>query len=84
MSGVKGNREMTQMISDVATLRAATTGAVLQPGDEGRDEDYDEARSVWNGAADHRPAVVARCAGPDDVAAALAYVVSGNATIKAA
>lgn len=71
---------MTQMISDVATLRAATTGAVLQPGDEGRDE----ARSVWNGAVDHCPAVVARCAGPDDVAAALAYIVSGNATIKAA
>jgi hypothetical protein len=60
---------MTQMISDVATLRAAMTGVVLEPGDEG----YDEARAVWNGAVDHRPAAVARCTGPDDVAAALAF-----------
>jgi hypothetical protein len=33
---------MTQMISDVAMLRAAMTGTVLEPGDEG----YDEARSM--------------------------------------
>src|SRR5215210_8635534 len=42
---------------------------VLLPGDEG----YDEARSVWNGAIDKRPAVIVRCTGPDDVAAGLRY-----------
>jgi FAD binding domain-containing protein/berberine-like enzyme len=61
---------MTQTIDkDVTTLCAAVKGAVLLPGDEG----YGEARTVWNGDIDRRPAVIVRCAGPDDVAAALRY-----------
>ena len=56
---------MTRTIDrDVTTLRAVVNGAVLLPGDEG----YDEARSVWNGDIDRRPAVIVRCTGPDDVA----------------
>ena len=50
-------------------LRTDFTGVVLTPGDE----DYDRARSVWNGAVDSKPAVIARCATVADVAAALAY-----------
>jgi FAD/FMN-containing dehydrogenase len=61
---------MTQTVgSNVELLRTTTTGTVLLPGDPG----YDEARSVWNGAIDRRPAVIVRCSGPDDVAAALRY-----------
>ncbi|MEV7890036.1 FAD-binding oxidoreductase [Streptomyces sp. NPDC002817] len=45
-------------------------GTVLRPGDEG----YDGARVVFNGrAADHGPALIARCADEDDVATALRY-----------
>ena len=44
-------------------------GRAAAPGDEG----YDAARSVWNGAIDRRPALIARCQSPADVAAALAY-----------
>jgi hypothetical protein len=50
-------------------MTIAFEGVLLRPGDEG----YDEARSVWNGDVDHRPAVIARCSSPADVAAALAY-----------
>ncbi len=60
---------MTRTTSDVTVLRAAMDGVVLEPGDEG----YDEARDVYNGDIDRRPAVIARCTSPDDVAAALAH-----------
>ncbi len=35
------------------------------------DGDYDRARSVWNGAVDHRPQAIVRCAGVADVLVAL-------------
>lgn len=61
---------MTQTVGrKVDGLQAQMAGRVLVPGDEG----YDQARSVWNGDIDRRPAVIARCTGPDDVAAALQY-----------
>ncbi|GAC1368462.1 MAG: FAD-binding oxidoreductase [Pseudarthrobacter sp.] len=44
-------------------------GAVLRPGDS----DYEEARRIWNGAIDRRPALIARCGGVEDAAVALAY-----------
>ena len=43
-------------------------GTILRPDDAG----YDEARSVFNGMIDRRPAVIARCSGVDDVIAVVA------------
>lgn len=55
--------------ADYGPLRSEIDGAVLTPGDAG----YDDARAVWNGRFDSRPAAIARCAGPDDVAAAVRF-----------
>lgn len=44
-------------------FKAALRGHLLQPGEEG----YDQARAVWNGMIDKRPALIARCAGAADV-----------------
>ncbi len=52
-----------------AELRSRFRGALLRPGEEG----YEEARRIWNGAIDRRPALVARTAGADDVGAALRF-----------
>ncbi|WP_138757487.1 FAD-binding protein, partial [Modestobacter altitudinis] len=41
---------------------------LLHPGDAG----YDRARRVWNAMVDRRPALIACCRGPQDVARALA------------
>ena len=50
-------------------LRARFRGALLRPHEEG----YDEARRVWNGAIDRRPALIARCTGADDVVEAVRF-----------
>ncbi len=44
-------------------------GPLLQPGDDG----YDEARLLWNGMMDKRPALIARCTGTADVASAVNF-----------
>src|SRR4051795_5984799 len=49
----------------VAEFAAGLRGATVRPGDD--DEDYDRKRSIWNGAHDRHPAVIARCAGVADV-----------------
>jgi FAD/FMN-containing dehydrogenase len=43
------------------------SGQLMRPGDDG----YDEARRVFNGMIDRSPALIARCANADDVAAAV-------------
>jgi hypothetical protein len=53
----------------VEALRTRLRGPLLRAGDAG----YDEARTIWNALIDHRPALVARCAGVADVIATVQF-----------
>ena len=62
---------MTQSLGNGALegLREGFTGDVIEPDDPA----YDEARKIFNGMIDKRPAVIARCASTDDVVAAVNF-----------
>jgi len=47
----------------IDSFKASLRGELIQPTDSG----YDEARAIWNGMIDRRPALVARCRGVADV-----------------
>ena len=47
----------------IAEFAAGLRGTAVRPGDA----DYDLERSIWNGAHDRHPALIARCAGVADV-----------------
>jgi hypothetical protein len=59
------------VVSTPALERLARTfgGQLLRESDDG----YEEARKVWNGCFDRRPAVIARCCSASDVQAAVAF-----------
>ena len=53
----------------IKEFRASLRGPLLTPSDPG----YDEARVLWNGMHDKRPALIARCSGVADVIAAVNF-----------
>ncbi len=55
----------TDPIADA--LSADFAGRILRA----TDDDYDDARRIWNGHIDRKPALIAQCSGPADVAAAV-------------
>ncbi len=70
---MKKSMSETQRVddADIWGLRQAIRGQVLVPDEPG----YDEARRVWNGTVDRRPALIARCADATDVQRALGFAV---------
>jgi FAD/FMN-containing dehydrogenase len=55
--------------SDLNELRASLRGQLLLAGDEG----YEQARRVWNGSFNRRPALIVRCKGAADVVQAVNF-----------
>ena len=73
-----GERPTTRTGSQDATLlRQGFEGQVLLPDEDG----YHQARRVWNAIVDRRPAVIARCASPSDVAAAVRFAAERDLEI---
>ncbi len=71
-TAVRSNRGMEPTSTHTALaaeLAERLNGSVVAPSDEG----YDEARAVWNGMVDRRPALVARCRDTADVVAAVRF-----------
>ena len=50
-------------------FRSSLRGSVLTPADPA----YDDARRIFNAMIDHRPALIARCAGAADVVACVQF-----------
>src|SRR5947209_18083397 len=58
----------------IGELQASIRGELIRPGDG----TYDEARALWNGAHDKRPALIIRAAGAADVITAVKFASSQN------
>lgn len=54
---------------DIDDLRGSLRGQILTASEEG----YEQARRIWNGAFDRRPALIVRCAGAADVVQAVSF-----------
>ena len=55
--------------ASIEELRSALGGEVIAP----EDSSYEEARRVWNGMIDCRPALIVTCESADDVVAAVNF-----------
>lgn len=60
--------------TDITMLTHMFHGDLQTPGSAG----YDEARSIWNGQIDRRPALVATCTDSEDASTAVRYAVEHN------
>ena len=58
--------------SDIDTFAAQIRGGVLTFADDA----YNDARKVWNGSVDRRPALIARCLTDNDVQAAVRFAAA--------
>src|SRR5215510_10501374 len=64
--------DTTQWLPKERTIKvfnASLRGVLLRPGDN----DYEDARKIWNGMIDKRPALIVRCAGVADVINAIHF-----------
>ena len=68
---------MAGVIASLDALAADFIGELITPADGA----YDEARRIWNGHIDRRPALIARCRGAADVMAAVRFARERDLTV---
>lgn len=59
-------------------LKASFRGELLLP----EDPSYEQARKIWNGMIDKKPALIATCAGPSDVIKAVKFAQDNGLTVS--
>jgi FAD/FMN-containing dehydrogenase len=70
MPRIEKDTEMkTATLNDIESLKQRLDGTAILPGEA----TYDEARSIWNGMIDRRPAVIVRCRTEADIMHAVKY-----------
>ncbi len=75
METIHATTDANQINGEVLeAFRASLRGDLITPGDDG----YDEARLIWNGMHDKRPALIARCTGVADVIDAVNFARTNN------
>jgi FAD/FMN-containing dehydrogenase len=62
-------KQLVLRARDIDELRGSLRGRLLTAGEEG----YEQARRIWNGAFDRRPALIVRCAVASDVVQAVNF-----------
>jgi FAD/FMN-containing dehydrogenase len=62
----------------VDNFKSSLLGSLLQTGDPG----YDDARALWNGMIDRRPALIARCTGTADVISGVKFARANNLLVS--
>ncbi|MEN8158379.1 MAG: FAD-binding oxidoreductase, partial [Bacteroidota bacterium] len=68
---------MNRINETVSGFRNLVKGNVILPGEPG----YDEARAIWNGMFDKKPAIIARCLSANDVSQSVRYAREHQLTI---
>jgi len=64
--------------SEIEKFKVSFRGSVLSPGTHG----YDQARKIWNGIFDRKPALITRCVGTSDVIRAVKFAIDNDLEIS--
>ena len=63
--------------ADIKTIRSEFRGEIILPSEKA----YEQARKIWNGMIDKRPAIIARCLGASDVIKAVKFAGDHHLTV---